>query len=236
LKEFEKYSDERIFITSSLQYMDAFGRVCVRTSDFFHIRGYNERLSGYGYEDTDLFYRLLQSGLLQKTFLNETFSRGIQHSYLDRIVNEQRYRQLDSLYLSYESPCKIEFLIRYKEGMYESGKLINNRLCNFNHNKYFENMIELCNDNVSQIALDAPLVKEEWTLKNDEKITGNNPIYYKIEDEKIISEFLVRLSNANNFETAREIKNKQQGAVNPAGFGQGMVYKNFDYTNPIILD
>jgi len=27
-----------------------------------------------------------------------------------------------------------------------------------------------------------------------------------------------------------------QMLVNPNGFGQGTVYKNFDYSNPIILD
>jgi len=236
LNEFEKYSEEQIFITSSFQNMDAFGRVCLRACDFYKIRGYNELLTGYGNEDTDLFYRLQQLGLQLKLFWNEKFCRAIQHSYLERIVNEQRYKQLDSLYLAYESPLKILFLILYKDGMFESGRLINNKLCNFNNNKHFENIIDLFYDEISRITLDSPLIKEKWKFENDVIITVNDSLFYKIQDEKIIAEFIANLSNADNFETIQKIKNNHGVIVNPIGFGQGIVYKNFDYSNSIILD
>jgi len=235
LHEFEKLGKDRIYITSSFQNLDAFGRVCVRTSDFYNIHGYNEILAGYGNEDTDLFYRLQQSGLQLKPFSNKTFCRAIPHSHLERIKNEFRYKQYKSLYLSYESPYKLFFLIIYKNGLYESGSLINNELCNFNHNKYFSNVVEKFFDDVFRVMLDSPLLKGKRQFPDYETITVNDSIYYKIEDETIVSDFIVQLSDADNFETIQKSINNQ-GVVNPTGFGQGIVYKNFDYTNPIILD
>lgn len=234
-REFDKFSGERIFMTSSCQYRDTFGRVCVRSEDFRNIRGYNELLIGYGTEDLDLFDRLLQSGLQQNLFGDKQFLGAIYHSHLERIANEYRYKQLTGLYLAYESPYKVLFFAYYKDETCESGSLINNELCNFNHNKHFTNMVELFYDGVYRTMLDSPLLKEKRKFPDNETIIVNNSIYYKIEDEGIIAEFIFYLSDADNFETIRKTGNKKEN-VNTSGFGKGTVYKNFDYTNPIILD
>lgn len=53
------------------------GCVCVRTSNFFAVNGYNERLVGYGYDDDDLYNRLReQQGLTSKHI---TSADGIFH-------------------------------------------------------------------------------------------------------------------------------------------------------------
>lgn len=235
LNEYDKSVDKRIFITSSLNSRDAFGRVCLRTQDFYSVRGYNELLDGYGVEDLDLFDRLYQSGLQQETFSNKAFYRAIHHPFIERIVNEKRYLQFDSIYLAYETPYKVSFFILYTDGLYESGSLIDNKSCNFNHNKHFENIIELLFDNLYRIILGSPLSKEEWRLNKDDIINVNDLIYYKIKDEKVISEFIAYLSDAVNFEVVQQIKNEKE-TINTTGFGQGVVYKNFDYTTPVILD
>lgn len=237
LNEYDESADERIFITSSCNSRDAFGRVCIRTQDFYTARGYNELLDGYGVEDLELFDRLIQSGLQQKAFLKEAFHEAIYHPFLERIINEQRYQQFDSLYLAYEKPYKVSFFILYTDGLYESGCLINQELCNFNHGKHFENIIELFFDGIYRILLESPLLKEKWKLNKDETISVNDLTYYKIKNEIVIAEFITYLSDAINFEIVRQIRNgKEKKTVNPNGFGQGTVYKNFDYTTPIILD
>lgn len=235
LNEYDKSVDGYIFITSSLNSRDVFGRLCIRTQDFYTVRGYNESLDGYGVEDLELFDRLLQSGLHQKTFLNEAFHRAIYHPSLERIINEKRYQQFDSLYLAYEKTYKVNFLILYTDGLYESGSLINQELCNFNHNKHFENVIELLFDGIYRILLESPLSREQWMLSKDEIININDLTYYKIKDDNVIAEFITHLSDAINFDIVQQIR-KEKKMINPNGFGQGIVYKNFDYTTPIILD
>ena len=235
LNEFEKFSAEKIFVTSSCRSRDLFGRVCVKADDFDNIRGYNESLSGYGAEDLDLLDRLLRSGLKQKVFLDQRFYRVIHHSHHERIANEYRFKQIDSVYLAHEAPYKIKFLLFRKDGKCESGSLINNELCNFNHNKKFENIIDQYYDDVNRIMLDSFLLKENLQYTESETIEECGDVYFKIKDKEMLAQFIFYLSEAENFEIIRKIRNNKE-IVNSNGFGKGQVYKNFDYNNTITLD
>ena len=110
LKKFES-AKGHILITSALNNRDIYGRFCALKSDFMDIRGYNEHLSEYGNEDSDLFHRLIGHGLQQKVFHNRKFYIGITHSFADRIAQESYYQSLENLYLSYSSPFRTDFLI-----------------------------------------------------------------------------------------------------------------------------
>jgi hypothetical protein len=251
LNEFDKYREEKIFITSSYQDRNTFGRFCARIEDFLHVRGYNELLSGYGAEDLDIFDRMLSSGVHQKEIHNPSFLKAIDHPYEDRVSQEYRFKQLDSFYLSYESPFRVKFLTLYKNRDCESGSLINNALCNYNHDKHFSNRVELFYDGVYRIMFDSPLIQGKWQVSKNEiqintgddnysfpagekEIFVDESIYYKITDTELLSELMMHLSDAINYATIKQIKNHPV-EVNPNGFGQGLVYRNFDYNHPIVL-
>jgi len=71
IDEFSRNSN--IFYTSDLSLNDIFGRVVMLSEDFFSIRGYNELLEGYGFEDVDLYVRLLNRELKHMIFTHSFY-------------------------------------------------------------------------------------------------------------------------------------------------------------------
>ena len=251
LKEFES-TKERILITSDFRNGDIFGRFCALKSDFMDIRGYNELLAGYGNEDSDLFRRMINHGLQHKAFYHRDFYKVITHSYADRITQESYYHSLDNLYLSYLSPFSTHFLALHKDYTYESAILINKKSRDYNVRKPFINLLESASDSTNPIILGSTLQTGTWTkigehiqitfnhqpfkfLETDKIIRIEGRHFYKIEVEDILPYFVVSLSTARNHEKTKQWI-ASNSLVNPAGFGIGMVYKNFDFTNPVTLD
>lgn len=58
MKKFE--NEENIFYISTLCKRDVFGRICLKERGFIAMKGYNEALVGYGFEDAE-FYDGLES-------------------------------------------------------------------------------------------------------------------------------------------------------------------------------
>ena len=58
MKKFE--NEENIFYISTLCKRDVFGRICLKKRGFIAMKGYNEALVGYGFEDAE-FYDGLES-------------------------------------------------------------------------------------------------------------------------------------------------------------------------------
>jgi hypothetical protein len=132
------------------------------------------------------------------------------------------------------------------------GYLTNNALSCFNEQKQFTNFLEMDFDITTRITIDDEISRGEWTDTNeyihlkmngntfsfrsaDAKIQIGDSDFYKILNDELLSIFILCWSNAVNYAQAKKMIDNQM-LVNSAGFGQGTVYKNFDYTNPIILD
>ena len=248
LNTFEINKERKIFVTSNFHSRDVFGRFCAYRDDFMRISGYDESLIGYGMEDIDLYDRLTKIGLEQEMFHGESFYNMISHSYEDRVSQEDRFNSFESLYLSYITPYLTRFLLLLKNNTYESGYLINNPLCNFNILQHNTNGVAKRLDLKNRIVLDGQIMTGKWVFQDnnihltlidkvysfhsdDSMISANEECFYKIGNIELSAVFLMYLSDAINF----NIKNNRH-TVNPNGFGKGIVYKNFDYTNKIILD
>ena len=115
ISEFSRNSE--IFYTSNLSSNDIFGRVIMLREDFNAVRGYNEQLEGYGFEDVDLYTRLSKRGLEQKVFSNPQYYKVIKHSKMDRISNERFVKKLNSIYISYIDPYTSDILFLYEDLM-----------------------------------------------------------------------------------------------------------------------
>ena len=151
----------------------------------------------------------------------------------------------------YSANLNATLLILLKNFTCETGCLINNLLCNYNAQKKFDNMLEAASDYIHQTVLDGDIQTGSWTptgdqiiincnntrlvfLTVDEKIVIEGKNFLIIKNKEILSYFLVHLSTAKNNEKTKLIM-KSHSLINPAGFGKGSVYKNFNYTNPVIL-
>ena len=244
IEEFDK--NENLFYTSDLSFEDIFGRVCLTKNNFLKIRGYNESLDGYGYEDVDLFSRLTRLGLIQKYFYNQDFYQVIRHSKDERVVNEFLHHNTDMVFVHYKNPYTTTLLLFKKDFQLEIYTLIDNpHIYESNYDK-----VDFSNEQ-NRVIIDDAYYNGNWTNKkdiisvqfddhqetfdrNDDNIRINNLTFYKVNDKELRNEILMLLASAINFHKAKKQFNANV-MINPSGFGQGKVYRNFDNSNVIVL-
>jgi len=233
LNEFSKQDD--IFYTNDYSFNDTFGRVCVRTGDFMAIRGYNETLKSYGYEDNDFLNRLVLHGLKPRSFQNPEFYGFVRHTDTERVSEEYIAKNLYKLYIAYVNPYTSYILIVYNNYTTEQYTLVANwhlyALDNSNSSTIYDSYL---NEKIRTVIQGDP-IKGIWNKANDKTTFQENGItFYQVEDYDFTARLLMLLASAINFnEVYRQMKNNS--VINPNGFGKGVVYKNFDLSNKIIL-
>lgn len=250
ISEFSR--NPEIFYTSNLSSNDIFGRVLMLRKDFNAVRGYNEQLEGYGFEDVDLYTRLSKRGLEQKVFSNPQYYNVIKHSKMDRISNERFVKNLNSIYISYIDPYTSDILYLYDDRKFEHGCFLDVR----SKKLYKEFSGGTLTDNYSvdnrDTLLKEQLISGRWReLQNKIEFTVADKIfsfikdsyyfrvgkqtYYKVTDYEFTIDLVLLLSTLRNIYQSNEVI-KNNSTVNNDGFGRDVVYKNFDYKNKIILD
>ena len=241
--------DDTIFYTSDLYTRDIVGRVVLQKEDFLNVKGYNEIFSGYGFEDVELIYRLKEKGLQHKFFYERKYYDAIVHSHKERLSEESMSKNLDKIYLSYISPYETEFLLLKKDSTFEKGLLVNNIHLNANSKDSSQECFWRSFDEKSQvILLDA--VEGSWVEYNEyvvflgkdneskvikkegNKLLYESSVFYEFVGADNIIFFSFLLIGAKNFKQYTDFK-KGKEEINSNGFGKGIVYKNFDYSNPI---
>ena len=110
---------------------DVRGRLCVKRRDFFSIRGYDERMIFYGFDDYDIVNRLTNYGLRQKIITDDRFVNFIRHNNRLRVSNF-RQSKIKRLLVLYHSPFKSEMFFLFDGGsLYKGTVIINNHLEEF---------------------------------------------------------------------------------------------------------
>ena len=248
LKEFN--NKERLFYTSNLCYRDVFGRVCLERKEFVEARGYNEVFVGYGLEDVEFFNRLLCRGLVQEIFNQKEFYNVLMHADEERIAQEFLLKKLQSVYLDYINPYSTRVLMLYKGQRFGIGVIQNNIAMNYNHPDESD-MLKQCIGDKYRLVIKGEWKEGIWdemengirlNFKDEEMILRNksnclydfNHQYYKVKDANLIVVIVMGVTEAINYLKMKKMDNDCK-TVNPNGFGQGIVYRNFDYTNKILL-
>jgi predicted glycosyltransferase involved in capsule biosynthesis len=258
--EFKK--DSNIFLTplgvSGINNKkDVFGRTCVKKSDFYKIRGYDERIVNYGYEDYDFLNRLELIGLKRTPIAtDQNYLSAITHVEEERLSNERTFKNFHSLFLNYLSPSSTDFLFLFKDNTYKRGIYIDN--------KAFKHVEPLTNLKQVELRYNNTILQEQWIegkwSKNKDKLilkTSNNlkeEIYfnsdkncfslnsygtcdfYKILDYELIRTAIMMLSQVTNMIIMEKNKLEKIASVNKEGFGNDIVYKNFNQKEPQVVD
>ena len=247
IDEFNK--NDRIFYTSNAGGGDIVGRVCVRKEDFMAIKGYNETIQSYGFEDTDLFIRLDKHGLIHKEFDNPDFFNCVIHSDEERVKDEFIAKNTEKMYISYINPYTSYILLLYKDFTFARYTIIDNMHLNLytdftkSENKFLneKSLIVLGNDfqqgtwhkNNDKITL----VQEDYTTDFNHdapKFLHQNQTCYAITDNDFQTQIFLILSLAINLHQVLQQQNKEK-PINEQGFGKGIVFKNFNTSNAINL-
>lgn len=79
---------------------DVVGRIAIKKDILFKIGGYNETFDGYGFEDMDLFYRLIGLEYKHTVFNSKFLLKPIAHTNEARIFNCIEHNMIKSNYLN----------------------------------------------------------------------------------------------------------------------------------------
>jgi hypothetical protein len=215
---------------------DALGRFCALKQDFMAIAGYDERMSGYGFEDDDLYERLIHNGKKEVVIMDLSYLKAIQHKNENRVENEFFTNYFHKLFIHFENPEKSNVIVLYKNGMAHKGTLNPNTYNTpapavlLNHK--WETALWKKENN--KIILDSSETGNVSTfVEQDNYITGNETIYFNISNQNFLQRLSYDLPLITNFGYFLANKESRKG-VNVNGFGKGAVYKNFSTEKTIV--
>lgn len=243
-------SNRNSFYTSNLNIEDVFGKVILPKTSFFKVRGYNENLGGYGFEDVDFFNRLERSGLTHRLFYDPEFHKYISHSKYERVQNEKFFRNLESIYISYKTPYISNVAIFYKDNTCKLIEFIDNPHLNILVERE-RSFIERFTDELGYVMINKPLISGRWEVSDTRMFVHLGEIkcefavgavlfkimeesFYKIDDEDLIIDILLTFSTSLNILEAKKILNDPY--INKKGFGKGQVCRNFEDSKIIELN
>lgn len=213
---------------SGMNFKDALGRICVWREDFEKIRGYDERMAGYGFEDLDFKTRLEQIGLKLKPITNNRFLKSIRHDNSLRIENEGISKNLHCVAVEHLEPFKSIIYVFSKDNTYEIGTIMDNIF-----RGDYSDKIEIINELHQMVLVD--YFTGKWIENQDYFHLENLQIsknkksldWFYPSDVQIIQEIIYSFSALKNKEIHfKNIENNSSG-INQNGFGVGEVTENF---------
>ena len=230
---------------------DSLGRICMKKEDFIALRGFDERMSCYGFEDNDMVNRLFQAGLSKIIIQDPCFLKSIQHSTFERIANEYVLKNLHTCFINYLEPGKSGLLFLLNNYDFLMGTIINNRVpgsdkpfaCPLQPPDFENSLLEeqwlqgiwQANDSTIQLSFgthDVRMFKENENKYCSKENGGST--YYPITNRELIEKGVMLYSQLTNRMIMRNNVVLETTFVNGVGFGNGTVYKNFG-KEPIMI-
>lgn len=242
-------TEEQMFLTviGKIFKQDVLGRICLRKTDFYKVRGYDEKMVNYGFEDYDFANRLEISGLKRVLFPDEKdWFRAVPHTQEDRLSNEFVSRNLKHVLISYQTPSSSDLLYLFAGKKFE-------RYLYLDHQTYqFEKQLTPIQETQMKYKFsftDAPFRSGTWEETTEGLLLNHyenyllvfhpdggyyqnpedrNRRFYKFTDPDVIREAIMMYSQMRNRLLMEENKLNGKAVVNPVEFGKDEVCKNFN--------
>jgi len=254
---------ENIFVCAggkfdSIACSDIGGRIGMSQEAFLKVGGYDENMSNYGFEDFDLIGRLEMSGIEKILIKNNGFLEAIKHSEKNRIHEEFPYKNLKNVFLHYIDPTRSKILYIFKDNTFATGTLSNGvnikhleeqRKSSFEFSRNGIYVVEykwtigtITTEHIGETAflneqLDT-IYSSESTTDGDTLLLKDNSCelkFHALKNTSLLEMILLFYSEIHNGAKMVENINLKIIKPNDVQLGRGIVYKNFDYHNPITL-
>ena len=212
------------------KYKDSYGRIACQKKHFLALRGFDEAMSGYGYEDIDFCERLARSGLKPYYISEEKFLKSISHSHDDRQKNEAHSGKFDREYLQQVDPFKSRIIFLFKDHTFSRATILD-RMEGFGNPTLEEkDWIRGTWTYVDNKLILQSAKKPEDVLRispGGDLIDPDGNTYYLIQDDNFRKELEMNYSILTNHQRVLNNRDNKLIQVNSAKFGQGRVIKNF---------
>ena len=205
---------------------DIVGKICFKKLDFETLNGYDEKISNYGFEDNDFKNRLQNLNLKPIYFSQNKFLKVITHEDIERVRNESFFKNLKDLFIQKITPFQSKIIFVFNDATFESAEIMDNLLT---PTPAKHHQIERLDKLKRYTILENSVKKGLFEAQN-----MNQP-YEKINEENhkmMVIYFYCQLKNKVIW---AENLAKKTISVNQSGYGKGIVFRNFDYQNPITL-
>ncbi len=108
-------------LSNSVGTRDAFGKIALHKSLFDRVNGYDRSFEGYGFEDYDLFYRLVAIGAEMEILNDHQYLKAISHSDEERIAEHLPYRTLREVFFQEINAHQIVLLYLFNDSSFSYG-------------------------------------------------------------------------------------------------------------------
>jgi hypothetical protein len=216
---------EAMFLVSGLGN-GSYGRVCVKKQDFEHVTGYDEKMSGWGYEDDDLYTRLERLGRKKVEFRHPNFTRFIEHEIDESFSNDQDILGINEIYIQYVSAQKSNVLFLFQDGTFSYGTLTK---AHAHDEIQLENFWEKGNyqQTPAQVTLkfESSGITQLFNYDDYHHLHAEGQMAFVLPD-KILSDYLKILFTS--LQNKKLYKNKEKNLVaNGENWGTAQLTKNF---------
>jgi glycosyltransferase involved in cell wall biosynthesis len=213
---------EEIFLTSGFSDGST-GKICVRKKDFLAVRGYDERISGWGYEDDDLYARLESLGLKRIDFVQEEFVQFIEHEMEESFENDKNVTDIASIYIKHVDFNESDLLFLYKDGKFKYGTVIKpindeSDLQTELRQEQWQTGFYQKNENTFtlQFSKEAPEVISVFDpMLNDPKDS-----FHQVHDKELQNHLLIQLTSLENKRLYQKQRSSRVVTPNPDDWGE----------------
>jgi len=253
MSENENYERSFLIPTRELREesdRNSYGRIAVRRADFFALKGFDERMDGYGFEDTDFINRLQKMGKIPVLIKEANYLKGISHSQSLRISEEKYCKTISNIFIAQIEPYASKVLFLFRDHAFHCATLIDcevmasfrlqrkqlsNKYSKYKYPIEFEDhrmYSGIWNEHDNNISL-------YFNFRNKNLCLQYKPQSDTYEDDKGASSFFIVKSDylkENLIYLFPQIQNRNYMdinltsdiPVNKQGFGKGWVYRNLE--------
>ena len=213
---------------------NAFGRFCVRRSDYLRIGGLDEEMKSYGSETVDLYERLALAGLNEKVIEKTSFLQTISHGDEERISNEVFLQTLAHFYIRFISQEESEFLILYNDFSFDTGFIVPEREDIHLPASLKENTFRRGQWSAkgNQVVFSDENNSVKILLQSERDLMDGNNRFYELDDRNFLLNVAKNYSFIANVDKQRKNKIDKNPIVNQGNFGRGKVS---DWQNSFIV-
>jgi hypothetical protein len=247
----EKYPIITTLRKDNVPFRDQGGKLCFPKSLFTSISGFDESLVGYGIDDVDLVNRLEKAGGERVYLENKEYLKYIGHSTIERLKNHHLINNLEAIYLHItdfmQLKSRVLYLLRDNTFMdmsynfdlkMESNNVLTYGGWTMRRDGKKEGSFRRKPGYLEVTCWDSHHIEyKEDSQGNISAIVDGKPDHWKMisRDNELFYGLVMGYGECMN--RLRYLENDQDGSlVNPAGWGKGTVYLNFDTSNPIRTD
>lgn len=214
--------NKEVFMTSGFKN-GSYGKVCVRKEHFLKIRGYDERMSGWGYEDDDLYFRLNLLGLNQINFLEKEFTEFIGHPLEDSFKNDKNISNITNILINRISQNKTDLIFLLSDGKFKYVSVSRQNDLIFEEPK-LEKPIELGKyqllNNLLDLHFKSETRKKLVLTKHQNSFISDDLKFHSLTDEILINWLKILLTSLENKALFTNKKNEKEIISNKSIWGE----------------